>query len=256
VELDWGDGDYALIAAALAPTAEVLVDAAEVAAGQEVADIACGTGNVALAAAARGAAATGVDASAPLLEQARRRAAAAGLAARFLQGDAGSLPLLDGAFDAAVSAFGVIFAPDPPTALAEMVRVTRPEGVVALTSWASEGPICEAGGALRDALPADGGDGPAPRWDDAAWVAAELERAGARDVRTGTARVAFTAESPRAWLDEQVAHHPAWRWGRRRLGAAAWAPVRARMLAALEGGNEDPAAFRATSVYLVTVARR
>ena len=162
MELDWGDGDYALIAAALAPTAEVLVDAAEVAAGQEVADIACGTGNVALAAAARGAAATGVDGSAPLVEQARRRAAAAGLAARFLQGDAGSLPLLDGAFDAAVSAFGVIFAPDPARALAEMVRVTRPGGVVALTSWASEGPICEAGGALRDALPAGGGGGPAP----------------------------------------------------------------------------------------------
>jgi SAM-dependent methyltransferase len=255
VELDWGDGDYAVIAAALAPTAEVLLDAAAVGAGQAVADIACGTGNVAVAAAARGAHATGVDASSRLVEQARRRAAAAGLAARFLQGDAGTLPLPDAAFDATLSAFGVIFAPDPSRALAEMVRVTRPGGVVALSSWASEGPIFEAGRVMREALPAGDGGGPPPRWDDAAWVEEMLERADGRGARTATARIAFTAGSPHAWLDEQVAHHPAWYWGRREL-AEAWEPVRARMLAALEGGNEDPAAFRATSVYLVTVARR
>jgi SAM-dependent methyltransferase len=254
VELDWGDGDYAVIAAALAPTAEVLLDAAAVGAGQAVADIACGTGNVAVAAAARGAHATGVDASSRLVEQARRRAAAAGLAARFLQSAAGTLPLPDAAFDATLSAFGVIFAPDPSRALAEMVRVTRPGGVVALSSWASEGPICEAGRVMREALPAGGG-GPPPRWDDVAWVEEMLERAGGRGARTVSARIAFTAGSPHAWLDEQVAHHPAWYWGRREL-AEAWEPVRARMLAALEGGNEDPAAFRATSVYLVTVAAR
>ena len=86
MEIDWGDGDYGLIAAALAPTAEVLLDAVRAGQGQALLDVACGTGNVALAAAARGAAATGVDASAPLVEQARERAAAAGLEARFLDG--------------------------------------------------------------------------------------------------------------------------------------------------------------------------
>ncbi len=253
--IDWGDGDYAVTAAALAPTAEVLVDAVAAGPATALVDVACGTGNAALAAAARGAAVTGIDASERLVEQARERAAAAGLEARFLAGDAGALPLPDAGFDAAVSAFGVIFAPDPAAALAEMVRVTRPGGTIGLTSWAAEGPIIEAGRALREAFPAGDGDGPPPRWEEAAWVAEMLERAGARDARTEIARIAYAAESPAAWLAEHEEHHPAWRWGRRTLGAA-WEPVRARMLAALEGGNEDPAAFRATSAYLVTVAAR
>jgi ubiquinone/menaquinone biosynthesis C-methylase UbiE len=83
-------------------------------------------------------------------------------------GDAGALPLPDAAFDATVSAFGVIFAPAPARALAEMMRVTRPGGVIALTSWAAEGAIFEAGRALCEALPAGEGDGPPPRWEDAA----------------------------------------------------------------------------------------
>jgi hypothetical protein len=53
-----------------------------------------------------------------------------------------------------------------------------------------------------------------------------------------------------------VAHHPAWGGGRRLIGADAWAPVEARMLAALEDGNEDPSAFLTTSAYLVAVAAR
>jgi hypothetical protein len=75
-------------------------------------------------------------------------------------------------------------------------------------------------------------------------------------VRIETARIAFAAASPRAWLDEQLAHHPAWRRGRRSIGAEAWAPVEARMLAVLEDGNEDPTAFLTTSAYLVAVAAR
>ena len=256
MEIDWGDGDYGLIAAALAPTAEVLLDAVRAGQGQTLLDVACGTGNVALAAAARGAAATGVDASAPLVEQARERAAAAGLEARFLEGDAGSLPVPDGAFDAAASAFGVIFAPDPARALAEMLRVTRPGGLVALTSWTAEGAIFEAGRILGEAIPAGDGAGPPPRWDDAGWVREALERAGGRDVRIEAAQIAFSAASPATWLAEQEARHPAWRRGLRTLGPEAVEKVRARMLAALGEGNEDPAAFRATSGYLVAVAGR
>ena len=256
MEIDWGDGDYARTARALEPAAEVLLDAASATAGQRVLDVGCGTGNVALAAAARGAAATGVDPSARLVALARERAARAGADARFLTGEAGRLPLPDGGFDATVSAFAVIFAPDPARALAEMVRVTRPGGAVALTSWCSEGPICAAGRILREAFPAGDGDGPEPRWHDAAWVAEALAAAGARDVRTTTAGLRYSAESPEAWLAGHEEDHPAWRWGRRTLGPEAWEGVRARMLAALEAGNEDPSAFRTTSPYLVAVAAR
>ena len=255
MEIDWGDGDYARTARALAPAAEVLLDAASATAGQRVLDVGCGTGNVALAAAARGAAATGVDPSARLVALARERAARAGADARFLTGDAGRLPLPDGAFDATVSAFAVIFAPDPARALAEMVRVTRPGGAVALTSWCSEGPIFAAGRILREAFPA--GDGRA----GAALARRRLGRRGARRGRRArrahdAAGLGYSAESPEAWLAEHEEHHPAWRWGRRTLGPEAWEGVRARMLAALEAGNEDPSAFRTTSPYLVAVAAR
>lgn len=252
--VDWGDGDYARIAQTLEPAAEALLDAAGVGAGDAVADIACGTGNVALAAVRRGASATGVDASARLVALARERAAAEGLEARFLTGDAGGLPLPDAAVDAALSAFGVIFAPDPGRALAEMVRVTRPGGVVGLTSWLPGGAVAGAGRLLGEALAA--GDGPPPPWHDVDWIAARLAEAGAREARSATARMAFTGDSPAAWLAEQVEHHPAWRAGRRALAASRWRELRAGMLAILDADNEDPAAFRATSGYLVVTARR
>ena len=70
------------------------------------------------------------------------------------------------------------------------------------------------------------------------------------------AKIILTADSPEAWLADQVEHHPVWRWGRRTLGPDAWEEVRRRMLAALEGGNEESAAFRTTSHYLVAVATR
>jgi SAM-dependent methyltransferase len=254
VEVDWGDGDYARIATTLVPAAEVLLDAAGAKPGSTLLDVGCGTGNVALAAAARGLDATGVDPATGLIELARDRATREGADARFIVGEAASLPLPDAAFDAVVSAFGVIFAPDPSRAVAEMLRVTRPAGVLALSSWLATGAVFEAGQALREALPA--GDQPPPRWDDAGWVRNILEGAGARDVSIGTAEIAFTAASPEAWLAEQVEYHPAWRAASRALAPGARLSARSEAIARLEGGNEDDGAFRATSAYMVAVARR
>lgn len=252
MDLDWGDGDYARTAAALAPAAEVLVDAAGVGPGARVLDVACGTGNAALAAAARGARVTGVDASARLVELAAGRARAAGADARFLAGQAEALPVEDGAFDVVMSSFGVIFTDDPTRAAAELVRATRPGGAIALTSWRPEGPIHAVAGLMRGAFPAS--SGAPPRWGDPDWLAPLLIAAGADDVRVEDGQIAFRAESPEAWLAEQEEHHPAWRHARRTLGAEAWAPLRAGMVAALAEGNEDPGAFLTTSRYLVVRA--
>ena len=254
VRIDWDDGDYSLIAAGLAPAAEVLLDAAAVGPGQRVLDVGCGTGNVAMAAAARGASATGGDPAPGRRGRARARAAAAGADAAFLVGDAGGLPVPDGGFDASLSAFGAIFAPDPARAVGEMLRATRPGGVVAMTSWTASGAIFAAGHILRGAFPEP--EDPPPRWEDAAWVEGLLAAAGAREVRSSTAELGFRADSPEAWLAEQVAFHPAWRAARGWLEAERWDDVRGRMLAALAEGNEDASAFLATSGYLVTVARR
>jgi SAM-dependent methyltransferase len=135
----WASGDYAAVAALITPVAELLCEAADLQAGWRTLDVACGSGNATLAAARRGCEATGVDYVPALLERARRRAAVESLHATFVEGDAEDLPAADGAFDAVTSVFGVMFAPDAGRAAAELVRVCRPGGVVALANWTPEG---------------------------------------------------------------------------------------------------------------------
>lgn len=249
---DWGDGDYARTAAVLAPAAEVLVDAAGVGPGARVLDVACGTGNAALVAAARGGRVTGVDASPLLVEMAAERARSAGADATFVVGEAEALPVEDAGFDVVLSSFGVIFAGDASQAAAELVRATRPGGVIALTSWRPEGPIQAVGALIRNAFPAAVG-APA-RWGEPAWVAELLIAAGADDVRVEEREIAVRGESPEAWLAEQEEHHPVWRWASRTLGADAWEPLHGMMVAELAEGNEDPGAFLTTARYLVVRA--
>lgn len=251
---DWGEGDYSRTAAQLAPAAEALVEAVGARVGVRLLDLACGTGNAALAAAARGAEATGVDASAALVAQARERAAASGLDARFLVGDLTSLPVPDGAADATVSCFGAIFAPDPARAAAEMVRVTAPGGALALTSWMPEGAIHRSGRLVQEALPPR--EGPEPRWGDAAWVEALLEAAGAEGARVAARSLEFRASSPEAWFADQEEHHPFWRWARGTLGPEVWSSIRARSMGLLGEANEDPGSFLVTGGYLLIMARR
>jgi ubiquinone/menaquinone biosynthesis C-methylase UbiE len=163
--VDWGDGDHARTADVLGPASRALVEAVGAGPGRRVLDVGRGTGNAALAAAARRASCVGADVPG-LVAQARRRAAAAGAPAEFVVGDAAALPVADGSFDAAVSAFGVIFAEEPAAAMAERARAVRPGGAVALATWLPEGPIATAGRLLRAALPP--GDAPPARWDDLA----------------------------------------------------------------------------------------
>ena len=131
----WMAGDFGAIARYEADSGVDLVARLGLGAGDRVLDVACGTGNVALAAARAGATVTGLDFAPNLLAQARERAAAEGLAIRFDEGDAEALPYADGAFDVVASAFGVMFAPRPERAAAEMLRVCRPGGRIALLNW-------------------------------------------------------------------------------------------------------------------------
>jgi len=252
-QLDWGDGDYARTAQALEPAAEVVLDAAELGRGEHLLDVACGTGNAALAAARRGARTVGVDPAEALVGLARERAAGSGAEVEFIVGDALDLPVADEAFDAVVSVFGVIFAPDADRAAAELLRATRPGGRVVLSSWVPSGPISAVGRALFAALP------PlpmaSPRWGDPAWARELLTRHGAGTVEVHEHALPFAAASPEAWFGEQETHHPVWRWGRRQVTPECWAQLREESVALLSEGNEDPAAFRTTSRYLVISAR-
>ena len=137
----WESGDYPRVGNTLQTIAERLVEAAEVHAGEKVLDVACGQGNAAIAAARRFADATGVDYATNLLAQGVERAQAEQVPVVFTEGDAEKLPFPAESFDVTLSTVGVMFAPDQPRAAAELIRVTRPGGRIALASWTPESPV-------------------------------------------------------------------------------------------------------------------
>ncbi|GAA2212084.1 class I SAM-dependent methyltransferase [Nonomuraea monospora] len=135
----WATGDYRSIGARFLLAAELLCETAQLRAGEAHLDVATGTGNVALAGARRSARVTAIDLEPELLAHAARRAEAEGLKVDFRQGDAQALPVPDHSYDLVTSTFGVMFARDQERAAAELVRVTRPGGRIALACWTPSG---------------------------------------------------------------------------------------------------------------------
>jgi SAM-dependent methyltransferase len=131
----WGSGPYERISEHLAIAHDHLLRAVAPRPGDRWLDVATGTGEIAVPAAKRGARVTGIDIAPRLIETARERARAGGVDISFEVGDAERLPYPDAAFDVVVSAFGVMFTPDQRTAAAELARVTRPGGTLALVNW-------------------------------------------------------------------------------------------------------------------------
>ncbi|MBI3073414.1 MAG: class I SAM-dependent methyltransferase [Deltaproteobacteria bacterium] len=117
------------------PTAANLVRFAGVRAGQTVLDVGCGTGVVAVTAARKGARVAGLDLTPELLERAHENSRIAGVEIAWREGDAEKLPFGDAAFDVVVSQFGHMFAPRPEVALGEMLRVLKPGGTIAFSTW-------------------------------------------------------------------------------------------------------------------------
>jgi ubiquinone/menaquinone biosynthesis C-methylase UbiE len=138
-QLMWASGDFAVIGTTLQEVGEALCEAADLEAGSNVLDVACGNGNATLAAARRFCKVTGLDYVPALLERAAERARAERLSPTFIEGDAEQLPFANGLFDAVLSTFGVMFAPDQARAASELVRVCKPGGKIALASWTPEG---------------------------------------------------------------------------------------------------------------------
>jgi len=131
----WIAGDFGEIAKSIAAGAAEFVEGLNIKPGMKVLDVACGTGNLALPAARKGADVTGIDIAPNLIEQAQANAAAEGLSAKFEVGDAEALPYADGAFDVVMTMFGAMFAPRPDVTAAELKRVCKPGGVVAMANW-------------------------------------------------------------------------------------------------------------------------
>jgi SAM-dependent methyltransferase len=115
-----------------------LVTFARIRSGQRVLDIGCGTGVVALAAARTGARVTGLDLTPDLLVRAAENAAIAELDIDWHEGDVEELPFDDASYDVVVSQFGHMFAPRPDVATHEMLRVLKPGGTIAFSTWPPE----------------------------------------------------------------------------------------------------------------------
>lgn len=136
----WEAGSYSEIAPEYAPMSGHLVERTDVSPDEEVLDIGCGTGTVAVAAARRGARVTGIDIAPALLDRARNNVEVAGVAdVSWQEGDAADLPFDDDAFDVTLSNLGHMYG-DPPAATArELPRVTRPSGRIGFISWTPTG---------------------------------------------------------------------------------------------------------------------
>jgi len=129
---------FAPLAMFTTPPAAKLVRHAKIKSGQRVLDVGCGTGPVSITAARLGAKVTGLDLTPELLEHARENARVAEVEVEWREGDAEALPFEDATFDVVVSQFGHIFAPRPEVAVAEMLRVLKPGGTIAFSTWPPE----------------------------------------------------------------------------------------------------------------------
>ena len=256
--VDWSAGHYELVGEQLLPAVAVAIERAALAPAERVLDLGCGTGTAALEAAARGATVTGVDPAPRLIEEARAAAAARGLEANFVLGEAAALPLADASVDAVVSVFGVVFAPQARVAAAELARVTAPAGRIVLTAWIASGALSDVRDVRRRAFAAIGvPTGPPPfSWEDHAALEKLFGPLGFT-VDLEREQLAFTGSSPEEFVDAWFRDHPLWIADRAVLEPhGAMARVRERTIAVFAAANEDPRALRVTSPYAVVTLRR
>jgi ubiquinone/menaquinone biosynthesis C-methylase UbiE len=257
--MEWGAGRYERIAEQLLPAAEVTVAEASLKEGERVVDVGCGTGNAALLAAERGAVVTGVDPAQRLLDVGAAMAADRGLEVIFVLGDAADMPLENDSADVVLSVFGVIFAPDPAAAAAEIDRVTAPEGRVLLCAWIPEGPISQAVRLARQTV-LEILDQPPPSppfpWHERETLSELFEPHGF-SVSLTEHSLAFGAPSVDEFMQIEGENHPLAIAARPVLeGAGRAEEVREGMRQIYEDANEDPDAFRLTSRYVVAELKR
>jgi len=185
----WMSGDFDRVAQVYAPDARAFVGRLTLEPGARVLDVACGTGNLSFPAARAGAEVTGIDIATNLVQTARERARAEGLHVYFDEGDAERMPYGDSSFDVVMTMFGAMFAPRPGAAAAELLRVCRPGGRVAMANWTPMGFIGRMFKATAAHVPPP--NVPSPLlWGDEATVRERL-RDGVAELHFNLRTVAF-----------------------------------------------------------------
>lgn len=165
----WMTGDYDLFSRYMQKDAERFFRRLGITPGTRLLDVGCGAGQLALIAARSGAQVRGCDIAVNWLEKARSRAAAEGLEVIFEEGDAESLPYDDGQFDAVTSLIGAMFAPRPDRVAAELTRVCRPGGMIAMANWTPGGFVGQMFKAISKHIAPSGMPSPV-LWGDEATV--------------------------------------------------------------------------------------
>jgi SAM-dependent methyltransferase len=254
----WSAGDYPEIARTIEPVAQEVVAAVGVQAGETLLDVATGSGNAALEAARRGARVTGLDLTPELLTAARARAGAEGHEIAFVEGDAEALPFADDSFDRVTSVFGAMFAPDQARAAAELLRVCRPGGTVAVAAWAPDGLNGQMFATLgRHLPPPPEGFRPPVLWGREDVVRELFADAAHVTCTERPAHGSVRAPSVDAWIDytERVLG-PTVLAKRALESQGAWAAARADLAALYEAHNAaTDGSLLAHPTYLLTVAR-
>lgn len=255
----WAAGDYATVAEHIdAVPPRDLLDRLDLRPGQDVLDVAAGTGNLALRAAAAGARVIGLDLTPELFDAARRRAADQGVAVEWVEGDAEQLPFADGTFDHVLSVFGVQFAPRHEVAAAEMARVCRPGGHVGLVNWTPGGLIGELWTILSGYLPAPPAyASPPPRWGDESHVR-ELFAGTGVELEFAVGNNPWRFASAEAWVTFlETAYGPTLKARERLLAEGRWSACREEVLAMSERRNEaTDGTLLLQAEYLVGVGRK
>ncbi len=196
----WSSGDYARIGVTLQVVGEDLAEAADLPPDARVIDIAAGNGNATLAFARRWNRVTSTDYVDSLLARGRTRAEAEGLDIAFEIADAEALQFADNSFDAAVSTFGIMFAPDQANAAREMQRVCRSGGTIAMANWTPSGFIGQVFKTLGGHVAPPAGVKSPALWGTRDWID-EHFGAGAAEISFTPKDFVFRYRSPEHFVD-------------------------------------------------------
>jgi SAM-dependent methyltransferase len=196
----WAAGDYSAVAERIdeVPPRDLL-ERIEIRPEEDVLDVATGTGNAALRAAAAGAHVVGLDLTPELFERARSRQAEYGVEVEWVEGDAEALPFADGSFDVVLSTFGVMFAPNQEQAASELLRVCRPGGTIGLANWTAEGWLGDVFRTNGKHVPPPAGVSSPLSWGNEARLR-DLFGDGIAELRTTRRDFIFRYRSPEHWL--------------------------------------------------------
>jgi len=249
----WAMGDYPTAAQQIAEVGPRCVEAAAVSAGDAVLDVACGAGNATIPAAQTGAKTTGLDLTPELLAAGRKAAAEAGVEIEWIEGDAEQLPFDDGSFDAVLSVFGCMFAPDQKRTAEELARVLRPGGRLAVCAWSPEGFIGRVfATTARHMPPPPEGLQPPVLWGSEEHARKLFESTGV-DLAFEQQSMTFEADSAEALLEEMEVNLPPIVAAKALLEPEGkWEALRAELLALYRETNASrDGDYRSPGEYLV-----